>query len=363
MTSNSANAQVPPSYAEEYSGDIVLRTAIAFIVLELTFVTLRYISRALGKLPAGPDDYLMIPALVICLGVDASSIVSLYVGNVGYHMTVVAEKDPASLVRWAKVLIVTPAIYPVACALPKLAIIAIYLRIFPQKSFRIACYTVGATIIAVAIADVVAGITLCTPLRYLWDKSIVGGHCININAFYRYGPMPNIFTDLAMLLLPLPLIWRLHTSRSVKVGVTLTFLTGSIGLVTSIIRCVEFFLHNALEDGTWNSVTFLVWSVVEPGVYLIAACLPCYRHLYNYIKTGDAQSSTGSRFSRSGKRALQAEKRSAKFIKLESRISNTTAKSGYPRRDIDEEILIGPGSNSNVISEAGRRGSLIGQGV
>ena len=73
-TSNSANAQFPPGYAEEYSGDIALRTAIAFIVLEFTFVTLRYISRALGKLPAGPDDYLMIPARVICLGVDASSI-------------------------------------------------------------------------------------------------------------------------------------------------------------------------------------------------------------------------------------------------------------------------------------------------
>ena len=143
--------------------------------------------------------------------------------------------------------------------------------------------------------------------------------------------MPFIVMDPCQTLLrTLPCFYYpFHLSRSVKVGVTLTFLTGSMlvlsaaneilyktgahracscsGLVTSVIRCVEFFLHNALKDGIWNSVTFLVWSVVEPGVYLIAACLPCYRHLYNYIKTGDAQSSTGSRFSRSGKRKLQAK--------------------------------------------------------
>ena len=45
-------------------------------------------------------------------------------------MTVVAEKDPASLVRWAKVLVVMPAVYAVACALPELAVVDIYLRIF-----------------------------------------------------------------------------------------------------------------------------------------------------------------------------------------------------------------------------------------
>ena len=78
------------------------------------------------------------------------------------------------------------------------------------------------------MANVVAGLTICTPLDYLWDKSIARGHCINVAAFYRYAPMPNIFTDLAMLLLPLPLIWRLQTSRSTKIGLTFTFLTGSM---------------------------------------------------------------------------------------------------------------------------------------
>ena len=74
MISNSTTLQLPPGYAEEYSGDTLRNTAIAFIVLEITFVILRYISRALGKVSRGIDDYLMIPALVTCLGFDAFSI-------------------------------------------------------------------------------------------------------------------------------------------------------------------------------------------------------------------------------------------------------------------------------------------------
>ena len=309
---------------------------------------------------------------------------SLHVGNVGYHLAAVAEKDPASLITWAKVLVITPAIYAIACALPKLSILAIYLRIFPQKSFRTACYIVGAIVIAVAIADVVAGVTLCTPLAYLWDKSVPGGHCINIVAFYRYGPMPNAFTDLAMLLLPIPLIWDLHTSRHIKVGVTLSFLTGSMyvlggpieflcssnanecvgsGLITSIIRCVEFFLNNPLEDGTWASVTFLVWSIVEPGVYLIAACLLCFRHLFNYIKTGDPHSSGRSRFSRSRKSQAHSGPHNDQSIRLEPRLTAKTIARYQRHGSDDEEILVGRGIDPNMVSGTKGRTAIGKHGI
>ena len=68
MPSAPAHPRLPPGYAEGYSGGRLRDTAIAFIVLEVGFVTLRYVSRALGKLPLGVNDYLMIPALVVWLG-------------------------------------------------------------------------------------------------------------------------------------------------------------------------------------------------------------------------------------------------------------------------------------------------------
>ena len=51
------------------------------------------------------------------------------------------------------------------------------------------------------------------------------------------------------------------------------------GLATSILRFDSFFKGNAFSDGTWSSVNLMTWSLVEPDVYLIAACLPTYRPL------------------------------------------------------------------------------------
>lgn len=69
-------------------------------------------------------------------------------------------------------------------------------------------------------------------------------------------------------------------------------------MVTSICRCVAFFTNNPLLDGTWISVTFLNWSVIETGVYLIAACLPCYRPLIRYaVNRGRTTIGSGYRIS------------------------------------------------------------------
>lgn len=53
--------------------------------------------------------------------------------------------------------------------------------------------------------------------------------------------------------------------------------------MASIWRFAEFFSENAFDDGTWASVNLVVWCCVEPGVYLIAACLLALRPLLNFI--------------------------------------------------------------------------------
>ena len=64
----------------------------------------------------------------------------------------------------------------------------------------------------------------------------------------------------------------------------LTLITS--GLVTSIVRFAIFFLQKHPDDGTWSAVEFLIWTQVEPGVYLISACLMTYRPLLERIGKG-----------------------------------------------------------------------------
>lgn len=136
--------------------------------------------------------------------------------------------DPQKLVLWAKSLVATPILYLAAVLFPKLAILAIYLRIFVKKPYRVACYIVAGIITANWIGTTVAGFLLCIPFDYLWDKRIPGGHCFNVSAWFRWASLANIVTDVVMLVLPLPVIWKIHTTTHIKVGLTITFATGSL---------------------------------------------------------------------------------------------------------------------------------------
>ncbi|KJZ78233.1 hypothetical protein HIM_02271 [Hirsutella minnesotensis 3608] len=283
-----SSASTRPGYETEYSGDQLLAVAVSFSILEIVFVGFRYLAQRLSRKPFGLDDWLMIPALILCLGLNASSLIGMKIGYIGYHISVVAKQHPEALVPWAKVLVIIPIIYSAACCLPKVVMLVLYLRLFIGKAYRITCYILIAMVISLAVADIITGACLCTPIAFMWDKSIKGGHCIDIPAFYRYGTLPNAITDLFMLILPLPVVWNLRQTRRIKIGLTLTFLTGSVGMITSILRCVAFFTNDPLKDGTWISVTFLNWSIIEPGTYLIAACLPCYKPFVNHFFKRDS---------------------------------------------------------------------------
>ncbi|KAG8531953.1 uncharacterized protein KY384_003589 [Bacidia gigantensis] len=67
-----------------------------------------------------------------------------------------------------------------------------------------------------------------------------------------------------------------------KIGLSITFLTGCIGTVTGIVRLIYFFKINMFEDVTWDAVETMSWTLIEPGVYMIAATLPSLRPLLKW---------------------------------------------------------------------------------
>lgn len=137
--------------------------------------------------------------------------------------------DPGKIIVWAKFMIEVPVAYLLAAAVPKLAIIGVYLRVFVEKFYRRTAWVIFTILICSAIANILVAIFECTPVAYFYDKTIPNGHCnIDTNKYFQWASMPNVITDVAMLILPLPVIWKLQTSKNNKIGLTLTFLTGSM---------------------------------------------------------------------------------------------------------------------------------------
>ena len=284
----------------------------------------------------------------------------VYVGGTGRHVAYWTEimHQPEVLINWGKILFTIEQTYFLAVLFAKLAILAMYIRIFTSKPALYTSYVMAGILIAAWLGSAISGLVQCRPLWCAFDKSRPQEcTCINILAFFRYISLPNIVTDSIMLVLPLPTIWRLKLTGSQKLGLTGAFLMGSLwvllfiascssndlvrGLVASCVRFAIFFEQDALADATWKTAYLSVWTVTEPGTYLIAACLPVLRPLVRRVR-GKTSSDPPSR-------------RSGGISKLEGRIPT----SKYHNRSLQNKSISnrrGSESTSDKIDLIGQNG-------
>ena len=67
----------------------------------------------------------------------------------------------------------------------------------------------------------------CIPIIGFWNKAVPSS-CVNTLKYYIGVGVPNVLHDLALLILPIPLIWNLKMHVSQKIAVTFTFAIGGL---------------------------------------------------------------------------------------------------------------------------------------
>ena len=158
-------------------------------------------------------------------------VVEVRVSGIGYHLEAVLLQDVSRYIAWAKCVFAAEQLYLAAVALPKLSILCLYLRIFVEQRSRALAYILVVVVVLNWTTFTVAGFLQCVPFSHLWNKRIPG-HCVNIPLALQMTCVPNIVIDVAMLALPMPMVWNLKASRPQKIGLTVVFLAGSL-LVSS----------------------------------------------------------------------------------------------------------------------------------
>ena len=101
--------------------------------------------------------------------------------------------------------------------------VLLYIRIFPVNHFKIVCWIVVAINIAGMIAVVLATCLICKPISYYSDKTIPGGHCGNLPAFILYMAVVNLLLDFMVVILPLPMLWKLQMKTKRKIELSIVF--------------------------------------------------------------------------------------------------------------------------------------------
>ncbi|KAI1748687.1 hypothetical protein F4782DRAFT_534127 [Xylaria castorea] len=309
-----------------------------FTPLQIAVVALRFYARSLTKFQFDLGDLLVLVALgcqLLATGIDIGANIQ---AGVGYHVDYLAETNPEKITLFFKYLVAISVWYFATITITKLAVCKLYRTLFPQKTvFIILCITVFI-LIATPIATTTALLAGCRPFSANWGSAEVQAtQCLNKEAVFVWGTIPNIVTDLVLLALPLPIVWRLHATTKLKIALSITFVVGSLGFVASILRFFSFFRTNSYTDATFNAAELIIWTLAEPGIYLISASMLMLRPLLDKFKTGI--------FSRIGTQLSVGH--------------SSAAKSRGASGNRDAEHFEGDGSMNIALVTTGRQGGFI----
>ncbi|PWY88277.1 hypothetical protein BO70DRAFT_259365, partial [Aspergillus heteromorphus CBS 117.55] len=147
-------------------------------------------------------------------------------------------------------------------------------RIFGRQRFFRICTTIVMVISWLwATSVILEAFLTCRPLAYNWDITIPNGVCGNRHAAYIVAGMLNLLTDLMVMTLPLPHVWRLQLGTPKKLALCFVF---CLGLLVSAISIVRLFSLIAIDftDVTYSAQMGIMWSVLEPELAVICANMP-----------------------------------------------------------------------------------------
>ncbi|CAD6442899.1 aefe04ff-b57a-4585-9e5f-c04e24442a3a [Sclerotinia trifoliorum] len=127
-------------------------------------------------------------------------------------------------------------IYQTTIATIQISLLFFYIS-FPLTSNLKPIYHITTLSIFLSmIAFDTATLFQCTPIPYIWDRTIAHGQCINKSALSITHAITNIFFHFLLFILSLPILHSLHLSRNQKYAISSIYLLGCAIFTTSILN-------------------------------------------------------------------------------------------------------------------------------
>ncbi|CZT52783.1 related to L-fucose permease [Rhynchosporium secalis] len=266
-------------------------TTITFVLASF-FVIARLISRFGVLKHRTADDWVMILAWLLAFGLSFAIDFGTARG-LGRHDVDIPESWNRSLrgSEYAFTILYNPALMAT-----KTSILIFYLRMSrnTQKILRIASYVTLAIVNIAGVVLTFLNAFQCSPVSAAYDPKQSNQKCISIVTLYLCSAPVNIITDLAILVLPIPVLTSMRLPSRQKTILILTFCLGIFVTIVDVIRI--YYLQQAVTNQTieqsrlgtgvdfaWNASTALMWSAVEVNVGIICACIPTLKPLVKRI--------------------------------------------------------------------------------
>ncbi|KAL8998557.1 MAG: hypothetical protein Q9169_002397 [Polycauliona sp. 2 TL-2023] len=265
-----------------------LVVAIIFGLLATISVVLRFVSRQVSGVYFSMNDYVIVLALGALLTMVIANIISVIEGGAGLSKHDLSDSKLRIYWKSMFAIIIT---WPIAQSFTKISILLFYIQLFPTKWFTYSAYTLIVAVSAWMIQQCLASLLLCHPISFNWDASVTGT-CGNVAANCLAGAGINTLTDILILILPMPIIWRLQVPLRSKVILSAIFGFGSLICIISIIRLKALLSYTTApmmgppfdSDGPRDNSLPILLTVLEVSLGIICACLIMMKPIFTNSK-------------------------------------------------------------------------------
>ncbi|KAF4776916.1 integral membrane protein [Colletotrichum scovillei] len=240
---------------------------------------------------------LIVTSMVMSIAFFATGMKMIDLGVASHFWQVTyADYNPGFLIYGT----CTTVTYSLSVVLAKLSLLFLYLRLSPDRSFRIIVTSLIGIVIAYSVAYQLLSIFGCRPIYASWDaEALKTAHCVDKETIYMILSIANIIMDVAILLLPLKIVIPLQMARRQKVSVILLFATGTFVCASAIKRTIILPPLLKSADYSWDVAEQFNWSFLEANAGIVCASVPglkpfFVRYLPSFISlriTGSADKS------------------------------------------------------------------------
>ncbi|KAJ0120563.1 hypothetical protein J7T55_015292 [Diaporthe amygdali] len=266
----------------------------------------------------------------------------------GLHQAdVEATAGPEMITLFRKLAYVLDLHWLTLVTLIKLSILHFYTAVFRKPLFAKIVYGVMGIVVAYWIGTFWADAFLCDPPRKAWDIT-TPGTCGNANMMYTAMASADLIIDIIVILLPMPILWRLQLRTSRKVLLTAIFglglmygslhachkyiimkLTAQSIIAITCVR-IKYMLALDANDITYSFAPLALIAAIVPLLGIINACLPTMRPALEKLLGIKLRIGTGG--GSSGRR------RWYKYYSRDHRQLSGTEENNNQRRDSETEF-------------------------
>ncbi|KAF5580211.1 clock-controlled 8 (ccg-8) [Fusarium pseudoanthophilum] len=169
--------------------------------------------------------------------------------------------------------IITAVMYCVTCFMT--TILLLMARVFAveprvAKGIKILIWALLVAYIPIQILRIVN----CYPIRTYWDPDVRNARCLNQRKIFFSDLSLSIVTDLVILLIPIPLTWKLRMSIGKRIKIVLLLGAGGIATALTLFRVAKAVDFLNSDDITVDYTPIGILTALEITIGFVCACLP-----------------------------------------------------------------------------------------